>query len=97
MNAVSIYTESMIPYKGKNPNIHRLMGFTTPHKFYGGNSEFNEFRATVYWNHTVKVNSGVGTFKFPTSKSHGSYKIVIEGMTDTGKAFRIVDYLKIIK
>jgi hypothetical protein len=95
MNAVAIFTESMIPYNGKNPNLYQLMGFSTRHKFYGGNSEFNDLRSTVYWNPTVRIKSGVGSFEFPTSKSVGSYKVVLEGVTDTGKFFRIVDYLKI--
>lgn len=95
MNAVAIFTEEMIPYHGKNPNLHQLMGFSTGHKFYGGKSEFNALRSTIYWNHTVRIESGVGVFEFPTSKSVGSYKVVLEGVTDTGKYFRVVDYLKI--
>ncbi|MFM7853338.1 MAG: carboxypeptidase-like regulatory domain-containing protein, partial [Flammeovirgaceae bacterium] len=94
-NAIVLYTESMIPFREKNHNLFKLRGFSRSHQFYGGNSEYNNFRSTVYWSPTVTVAAGSGSFEFPTSKSAGSYKVVIEGITDTEKTFRIVKYITI--
>lgn len=95
-NMVAIYTQSMVPYQIRNPNLFRLQGFSKVNRFYGDSSVFNDYRTTIYWNPTVLVQSGIGKTRFSTSKSAGRYKLVIEGMTDRGNVFHVVDYIDVL-
>lgn len=93
-NAVAIYTESKIPFAPKNRNLSKLSGFSKSQKFSYQDLELWSQSSTIYWNPTIKVENGEGSFRFKMPSVSGPFKVVIEGITDSGKTFRVTDDIK---
>ncbi|MDR2472667.1 MAG: hypothetical protein LBD53_03745, partial [Tannerella sp.] len=47
----------------------------------------SDLRTTIYWNPDVKITEGRAAFKFYTADVNSRYRIIIEGVTNTGKPF----------
>ena len=93
---VAVYTAPFYPHVVREFDVFKIRGFSKPSKFSAKQDMIDGFRSTVYWNPSVEAGQlGIANIEFPTSLVSGSYKIVIEGMTERGKLFRIVDYIKV--
>jgi hypothetical protein len=93
---VAVYTTPFYPHVVREFDVFKIRGFSKPSRFSAKQDMIDGFRSTVYWNPSVEANqSGVANIEFSTSLVSGSYKIVVEGITEKGKLFRMVDYIKI--
>lgn len=93
---IAVYTPPFYPHVVREFDVFKIRGFSSPNKFSAKQDMIDGFRSTVYWNPSVEANqSGIANIAFPTSLVNGSYKIVVEGVTEKGKLFRIVDYVKV--
>jgi hypothetical protein len=94
-NAIALYSG---PVK-EDLDIFTVRGFDRPMKFSVPSSGIEpDYRATVYWDANGRTESdGTSKFTFRTTDVYGTYKVVVEGMTDAGVPFRVIRYLEISK
>lgn len=81
-----------------------IIGFTPYRKFYApqyppGDEEKPEpdRRTTLYWNPDVNLNNTGESISFYTSDQQADYKIIVEGITNSGKVCLGFAELKVIK
>jgi hypothetical protein len=81
---VSTYTQGTI--------TQRIVGFATYQEFYSpryipGNihSEQPDRRITLYWNPDIRTDEGHAEISFFTSDEVSRYRVVVEGITNTGE------------
>ena len=70
----------------------RIMGFSSYRKFYAPAytpdniySEMPDRRITLYWNPGIELEDGEAAVSFFTSDDHSRYKVIVEGITNTGE------------
>ena len=70
----------------------RIMGFTSYREFYTPaytleniHSEKPDRRITLYWNPGIEMEDGEAVVSFFTSDDHSRYKVIVEGITNTGE------------
>lgn len=95
--AIFVFTKKAIPDKFKAIPTVKLRGFDFPHAFqspvYDDSMKSKvetDFRSTLYWNPIVRLNyTKVPTeISFYTSDFGGSYRLVVEGVTEKGRPIR---------
>jgi hypothetical protein len=97
VDLISIYTENVIPIQ-QNFYRYQIRGYDRPSTFREPKitSSFPDYRSTIYWNPSIETNEdGVANFSFHTSDLSGSYRIVLEGISENGKIFRLNQILQI--
>lgn len=88
----------------KTVDVYKISGYSTPREFrspdHGSASEDHEkpdYRSTIYWHPHLKTDglSGTGSVSFFAADLPGRYRIVIEGVTETGKPVRAESFIVI--
>lgn len=104
---ISIYTKTGITDDpGRDPNFQtiKIPGYSAARKFRSpdysdplNDSSPTDFRATLYWNPSVTTDaqSGTTTVSFFAADLPGQYRVVVEGVTQSGEPVRAVYYIKV--
>ncbi|MDX8338330.1 hypothetical protein SLH46_03980 [Draconibacterium sp. IB214405] len=94
--AIFIYTKRGAPDEVREKYLkgvikQKIKGFSKYREFYSPvytaenrNSERPDYRTTLYWNPSVKLNNGVANISFYTSDDIARYKVLVEGITTIG-------------
>lgn len=93
------YKFGFVPASPGRPNIipFTLLGYQKPAEFYVPKYEVDSIRLsrepdarrTIYWNPTVKLENGEkNELSFYTADTPGSYSVILEGITSSGKICR---------
>lgn len=92
--------EAMLP-KSNVIDLHPL-GYIKERKFYmpkydtDQSKGVNDYRSTIYWNPDVKWDEkGIVTLDYFNGDGNGKYKVVVEGIDDSGKIGRTVYYYEV--
>jgi hypothetical protein len=96
---IAIYTRRFMTDNKLSPNSKTLLfeGYQAPEKFYNADSQSDtkNTAATIYWNPEIRTNeNGEATFPFFVPNKTSKYKIIIEGMTQSGKIGRVEAFIK---
>jgi len=78
-------------------------GFTKAHVFYSPkydgprtDAQGPDLRSTIYWNPNIITDKdGKASFEYYNADTKGTYRIVVEGISDTGSIGRIVYKYKV--
>jgi hypothetical protein len=85
----------------KSLPIVKVKGFDRPLVFLSPSltSSVPDYRATIYWNPKADINfsKDVNELTFFTSDLPGRYKVVAEGVTETGKPIRIEKQFEVVE
>jgi len=105
---LSVYTKHGVseggPKTQKSISTMKATGYSRPAKFRspdygipGTNAGLPDYRSLLYWNPTIHTNSKTGsaTLSFFASDLHGRYRVVVEGITASGKPVRSVRFIEI--
>ncbi len=104
---IAVYTKNgMSPEKETQSigsNLIRVSGYATTPQFQHPSYEIRkeeqgvDFRSTLYWNPTIKVDAATGLARvyFYTSSLAGSYRIEVEGIDAKGKPYRSVSFIEV--
>jgi len=72
--------------------VERVKGFSALREFYSPiytaeniNSEVPDYRSTLYWNPRISIQNGEKEISFFSCDNIADYKIVVEGISETGK------------
>jgi hypothetical protein len=107
---LSIYTrhglsEEPVANKKNIPTLQvagysKAAGFSSPdYENPGANSNLVDYRSLLYWNPTIRTDSSTGKaiVSFFASDLPGKYRVVAEGVMQSGKPIRCVTYLEVAK
>lgn len=93
---IFIYTKRGVPDEVRETYLkgviqQKIKGFSKYREFYSpiyteenSNSEKPDYRTTLYWNPSVKMENGAATVSFFTSDDIARFKVLVEGITKTG-------------
>lgn len=93
---VFIYTKHGVPDKVRETYLkgilkQKIQGFSKYRKFYSPTytaenkaSEKPDFRTTLYWNPSVKIENGEANISFFSSDDIARFSVIVEGITKTG-------------
>jgi len=84
---------TMLPVKG----INRQIPFQETEHLASSTSRVPDFRSTLYWNPSLKVDAnGITHVNFSSSDDVGTFLIYIQGLTADGRPFEKVDSLSVV-
>ncbi|MBX2895860.1 MAG: carboxypeptidase-like regulatory domain-containing protein [Cyclobacteriaceae bacterium] len=81
----------------KTVDVHKVSGYSSPHEFKSPdfsnlttNKEKPDYRSTIYWNPNLKTDDTSGTCSVSCFAADlpGRYRVVVEGITQSGKPIR---------
>lgn len=93
---IFIYTKQGVPDEVREKYLkgilkQKLQGFSKYRKFYSPvftsenlASEKPDFRTTLYWNPSVKIENGEANISFFSSDDIARFSVIVEGITKTG-------------
>jgi hypothetical protein len=107
---IAVFTKTGLSNKNSNlQNIktvdtHKILGYNMPREFrlpdYGSpliEKEKPDYRSTVYWNPNLKTDgiSGICSVSFFAADLPGRYRVIVEGISETGKSLRFESFITI--
>jgi hypothetical protein len=107
---IAVFTKTGLSNKSSNlQNIktvdtHKILGYNMPREFrlpdYGSpliEKEKPDYRSTVYWNPNLKTDgiSGICSVSFFAADLPGRYRVIVEGISETGKSLRFESFITI--
>ncbi|WP_143960764.1 TonB-dependent receptor plug domain-containing protein [Litoribacter populi] len=91
------YEEEIDIEGGKHIVVHQAQGFSRTRNFYSPTHEDMDYydlpdlRSTIYWNPSIHLkNEERKTLNFYTSDAPGTYRVIIEGVSEDGEVLREV-------
>jgi TonB-dependent Receptor Plug Domain len=88
----------------KTVDVHKVYGYSTSREFKSPNydsptvdKEKPDYRSTIYWNPQLNTDNVAGTcsVSFFAADLPGRYRIIVEGLTETGKPLRAESFIVI--
>lgn len=88
----------------KKADVHKVSGYNTPREFKSPDYDSPtldkgkpDYRSTLYWNPHVRTDyiSGTCSISFFAADLPGRYRIIVEGITETGKPVRAESFIVI--